>query len=77
MQANSAYLCGDNLTYLDFMYHELLDVLAWMSDNTIFEEFPNLQSYCERMISHYDAEYWQENQKMQVNGANCLINKSL
>ena len=71
------YVCGDNITYLDFMYHEMLDVLSWMSDGAVLEEFPSLKGYCERMVGHYNPEYWQENQQMQVNGANCKINKAM
>lgn len=32
---NSAYVAGEHLTYLDFMYHELLDFLAWISDGAL------------------------------------------
>jgi hypothetical protein len=37
---------GENITYLDFMYHELIDVLSWMSNGTLLDEFPNLRDYC-------------------------------
>jgi glutathione S-transferase len=54
---NSTFLCGENITYLDFMYHELIDVLAWLSEGAFLEEFPNLTAYCERMMGLY-PEFW-------------------
>lgn len=54
----STFIAGENITYLDFMYHELLDVLNWMSCGSILEDFPNLKGYCDRMIALYKPEYW-------------------
>lgn len=70
---NSPYLVGENITYLDFMYHELIDVLAWMSNGTFLDDFPNLRDYCERMVAHY-PEHWQENVQLQMNGPSAKIN---
>lgn len=70
---NSTYIAGENLTYLDFMYHELIDVLAWLSEGAYLQEFPNLTGYCERMMALY-PEYWQENVQLQVNGPSAKIN---
>lgn len=74
VSCNSAYLCGDNITYLDFAYHELLEVLSWMSSGSFLEEFPNLKGYCERMVGHYNAQFWQENNTLLFNGPMATVN---
>lgn len=70
---NSTYLAGEHITYLDFMYHELLDVLNWLSEGSFFQEFPNLQVYCDRMVAHYPG-FWQENVQLPMNGPSAKIN---
>lgn len=37
-----AYLAGDNITYLDFMFVELLDLLNFLSQGSFYTEFPSL-----------------------------------
>lgn len=70
----STFIAGENITYLDFMYHELLDVLSWMSCGSILEDFPNLKDYCDRMVALYKPEYWQENTQLRVNGPSAKLN---
>jgi hypothetical protein len=55
------------------MYHELIDVLNWMSNGAFLDEFPNLREYCERMVAHY-PDHWQENVMLQINGPSAKIN---
>lgn len=70
----STFIAGENITYLDFMYHELLDVLNWMSNGAFLEEFPNLKGYSERMVSLYNPAYWQENTQLRINGPSAKLN---
>jgi glutathione S-transferase len=70
----STFIAGENLTYLDFAYHELLDVLNWYSDGSFYEEFPNLKAYNERMVALYNPEYWHENAQLRMNGWSAKVN---
>ena len=74
VSCNSPYLIGENITYLDFMYHELIEALSWLSGGSFIQEFPNLQGYCERMTTLYNPEFVQENQTLLFNGAMATLN---
>ena len=43
------YLCGENLTYVDFIFFELCDFMNWISENQLYTEYPSLQSYFDRV----------------------------
>ena len=36
------YLCGNNLTYVDFIFFELCDFMNWISEGQLFDQNPSL-----------------------------------
>ena len=43
------FLAGDNVTYPDFIFFELCDLMQFISDGQLFERFPVLENYWERV----------------------------
>ena len=43
------YLCGSNLTYVDFIFFELCDFMNWIAEGQLFTKFPTLQAYFDRI----------------------------
>ena len=46
---DKTYLAGDNLTYIDFFFFEMLLVIEFFSEGESNTTHPNLAAYCERM----------------------------
>ena len=40
--ANKKFLCGNNVTYVDFIFFELCDFMNWISTELLFTEHPTL-----------------------------------
>ena len=46
------WVAGNNLTWLDFAFFEMVDYMAWMvGTNALFEAYPALKSYHERFLA--------------------------
>ena len=43
------FLCGDNVTYPDFIFFELCDLMQFVSEGRLFEKYPTLETYHERV----------------------------
>ena len=43
------YICGDELTWVDFVMFEFLQLLRMVTKDKIFEEYPVLKTYHETM----------------------------
>jgi len=42
---NKKYLVGDYLTYVDFIFYELCELIAHVTKKEVYEKFPNLITY--------------------------------
>ena len=42
---NNKFLAGDSITYLDFYFWELLELLNFVSEGKILDDFPTLKAY--------------------------------
>jgi len=51
VMGDSDWIAGPNLTWLDFYFAELLDLLNAVSDGLFNAEFPAMQTYWERFIA--------------------------
>ena len=49
--AEKPFLCGRNVTYVDFIFFELIEFMEWISQGLLFERNPSLESYSERIRS--------------------------
>lgn len=55
---------GDQLSWLDFVWAEVIDLLDFLSDGKFYEEFPTTKAYWERFISlPHISEYWADDDK--------------
>eukprot|EP00184_Porphyridium_aerugineum_P005713 CAMPEP_0184701930 /NCGR_PEP_ID=MMETSP0313-20130426/22171_1 /TAXON_ID=2792 /ORGANISM="Porphyridium aerugineum, Strain SAG 1380-2" /LENGTH=136 /DNA_ID=CAMNT_0027162195 /DNA_START=332 /DNA_END=739 /DNA_ORIENTATION=- len=45
------YLMGDHLSYVDFYYAEILELLEFVTEGLIYKEFPVLKEYRDRIFS--------------------------
>ena len=43
------YLCGDNLTYVDFVFFELCDFMDWIAEGQLLAQHPSLKAYSDRV----------------------------
>ena len=43
------FLCGDNVTYVDFIFFELCDFMAFISDGRLYRNYPALENYFDNM----------------------------
>lgn len=60
----SEWIAGANLTWLDFYFAELIDLLNGISDGLFNAEFPTMQTYWDRFISLPKlAEAWADDTK--------------
>ena len=61
---DSQWIAGSNLTWLDFYFAELLDLLNAISDGLFHAEFPTMQTYWDRFIALPNlAEAWADDTK--------------
>jgi len=60
----SDWIAGSNLTWLDFYFAELCDLLNAISDGLFFAEFPTTQAYWDRFICLPNlGEAWADDSK--------------
>ena len=43
------FLCGENITYVDFAFFELCDFMNWISEGQLYSKNPVLQDYFDRV----------------------------
>ena len=61
---NKDFLCGDKVTYPDFIFFESCDLMDFITDGQLYERFPVLSDYFERMKSQPGlAEYFEDDDK--------------
>ena len=61
---DSEWIAGPNLSWLDFYFAELLDLLNGISDGLFHAEFPTMQAYWDRFIALPNlAEAWADDTK--------------
>jgi len=61
----SEWIAGNNLTWLDFYFAELVDMLNALTDGLFNAEFPSLLTYWERFIALPNlAEAWADDTKL-------------
>ena len=61
---DSEWIAGPNLSWLDFYFAELLDLLNAISDGLFNAEFPAMQAYWERFTALPNlAEAWADDNK--------------
>lgn len=36
------FICGNNVTYADFILFEMCDFMAWISKGMVYDKFPSL-----------------------------------
>ena len=64
VMGSSEWIAGPNLTWLDFYFAELCDLLNALSDGLFFAEFQGLQTYWDRFIALPNlAEAWADDTK--------------
>ena len=45
----NAYICGDNVTYPDFIFFELCEFMEFISQGQLYQKYPELEQYSERV----------------------------
>ena len=50
MGANK-FLTGNDVRYVDFTMFELCEMMQWISEGQLFQKYPKLSSYCDRVKS--------------------------
>ena len=71
------WFLGDRISWLDFVYAELVDFFDFLSDGKWYEEFPTTKAYWDRFVSiERIGDYWasEECMKSPFNGAPAKIN---
>ena len=64
VMGESEWIAGANLTWLDFYFAELIDLLNAISDGLFNAEFPAMQAYWDRFIALPNlAEAWADDTK--------------
>ena len=43
------FLCGNNVTYIEFIFLELCDFMNWISAGVLHERYPALDAYFNRV----------------------------
>ena len=62
---DSEWIAGSSITWLDFYFAELVDMLNAVSDETIYQEYPKTKAYWERFITLPNlAEAWTDDTKL-------------
>ena len=58
------FLCGSEVTYVDFIMFELCDLMEWLSQSLFFERYPEFEQYHKR-ISELPrlAEFYSDDDK--------------
>ena len=65
VMGDSDWIAGQNLTWLDFFFAELIDMLNALSDGLFFAEFPTTQAYYDRFFALPNlAEAWADDTKL-------------
>ena len=76
-RGNKTWLAGDNLTWLDFYFFEVVEQLHHLSNSTIFEKYPSLVAYHKAFLELPGiAEAWKDDKKLMkfpFNNANAAI----
>ena len=64
----SEWVCGDYLTYVDFMFAEVLDMLNALSPDLFYSEFPTLKAYTDRffVLPNLDAAWGDDTKLMKA-----------
>ena len=58
------YLCGDNVTYVDFVFFELCDFMEWISQGMLYQRNPTLEAFHGRMKALPKlAEFYADDEK--------------
>ena len=58
------FMVGDNLVFSDFSLFELIECMEWMSKGDVFNTYPKLKEYCDRIKSLPNfKEYWEDDEK--------------
>ena len=64
----SKWIAGNNLSWLDFYFAELLDLLDKISEGIFYQEFPAAKSYFDAFVSLPGmVEYWKTCMKTPFN----------
>lgn len=67
-KGNNKWLASGNLSWLDFYFAELLDMLDKISEGLFYQEFPAAKEYFEAFVNLPGmAEYWQSCMKAPFN----------
>lgn len=67
-KGSSKWLAGNNLSWLDFYFAELLDLLDKVSEGVFYQEFPAAKEYFDAFVNLPGmAEYWQSCMKAPFN----------
>jgi len=62
---DSDWIAGANLTWLDFYFAEILDMLHEISDGLFYAEFQSLQGYWDRFVSLPNlGDAWTDDSKL-------------
>ena len=65
VMGSSEWIAGNNITWLDFYFAELLDMLNAVSDGLFYAKFPSTREYWERFIALPGlAEAWADDSKL-------------
>ena len=58
------FICGDNLTYVDFIIFEMIDFCQWLSDGKLGTSYPTLLPYFDRIKNLPRLkDYWPNDSK--------------
>jgi len=78
IMGDSEWIAGPNLTWLDFYFAELCDLLNAISDGLFYAEFPTTQAYWDRFTSLPNlGEAWADDTKCMKAPFNNKIAKIL
>ena len=68
VKGNDKWIAGNDLSWLDFYFAELLDLLDKVTEGVFYQEFPAFKEYFENFVNLPGmAEYWQNCQKAPFN----------
>ena len=52
------WLAGDNITWVDFYFWEIVDYFVWLSNGAVFDKFPKLKEYHSQFLELPDVKKW-------------------
>ena len=59
------WIAGDNLTWLDFAFWELIDYINFIAKGTLFDKYPTLAPYHQRFLELPGfSEAWKDDEKL-------------